>query len=544
MLRLMGATARATRGLERRSAAQLCNSRQSRPLHAAPTDLQGATQAESLQRRPPDHELVVSLTDFDLTKSKLRLDSFLAAKLPSASRARLQASIKGGLVAVNGRPQASRAALLAAKASHGVRPGDVVACCVLPPPPLEAAPEALPLDIVYEDEHLIVINKEADMVMHPSPGHYSGTLVNALLHHCQLPAMQLGTGAAAPLSLEGAAAAAATAAEASSSGSSSGSGGQHARQAAEAGVAAGSNGASATPHGAAETADATPSLVTHVQRGEQEVEEEEEEEGSSSFRLLGPASTSDGAVRPGIVHRLDKGTTGLLVVAKTDAAHMSLAQQARAREAGGACAGDITCSAAFSRSAALASLFFSHSPPPFLSLLPVLQFKDRTVRRTYVSVALGVPRPAEGRVATNVGRDLRDRKKMAAFAYASARGRTAASNYKLLEVLAGGGASLVQWRLETGRTHQIRVHAKHIGHALLADDTYSSAAAACSIVGAGKPPRAAAAQAAVKALARPALHAKSLGFVHPASGQLLEFDSELPPDLQQMLAVLRGPPFS
>jgi 23S rRNA-/tRNA-specific pseudouridylate synthase len=88
------------------------------------------------------------------------------------------------------------------------------------------------------------------------------------------------------------------------------------------------------------------------------------------------------------------------------------------------------------------------------------------------------------------------------------------------------------------------VHAKHIGHALLADDTYSSAAAACSIVGAGKPPRAAAAQAAVKALARPALHAKSLGFVHPSSGQLLEFDSELPPDLQQMLAVLRGPPFS
>jgi hypothetical protein len=193
--------------------------------------------------------------------------------------------------------------------------------------------------------------QEADMVMHPSPGHYSGTLVNALLHHCQLPAMQLGTGAAAPLSLEGAAAAAATAAEASSSGSSSGGGGQHASQAALAGPTAGSNGASATPHGAAETADATPSLVTHVQRGEQEVEEveeEEEEEGGSSFRLLRPASTGDGAVRPGIVHRLDKGTTGLLVVAKTDAAHMSLAQQARGREAGGACAGDITCSAAVS----------------------------------------------------------------------------------------------------------------------------------------------------------------------------------------------------
>ena len=185
-------------------------------------------------------------------------------------------------------------------------------------------------------------------------------------------------------------------------------------------------------------------------------------------------------------------------------------------------------------------------------------------------------------------RDLRDRKKMAAFAYASARGRTAASNYRLLEPLAGGAAALVQWRLETGRTHQvggpggwaraeastpvegrcllwepsraatcavlhaaacsrvppqIRVHAKHIGHPLFGDETYSSTAAAGSIVGAGRPPRTAAAQAAARRLGRPALHAKTLGFLHPATGERLLFDSELPPDLAAALDALRSTPF-
>ncbi|KAL4447413.1 hypothetical protein ABPG75_004632 [Micractinium tetrahymenae] len=452
------------------------------------------------QAQTHEHELLVSLSDFDTGKSKLRMDAFLAARLPAASRARLQASIKGGLVVVNGRPQP--------KASYGVRPGDVVACSVFPPPPLEAAPEALPLDIVYEDEHLMVINKAADMVMHPSPGHYSGTLVNALLHHCQLPAMQLRADSAAPLSLEGAAAAAAGGAGgrgADGSGSSNGGGGGSEGQVEQlegSMLEAAGGPPPAAQHPAAAAAAAGGSSFSLDQDGQlssTDLDDEDEEEGGG-FTLVpssGGSKGSDATIRPGIVHRLDKGTTGLLVVAKTDAAHLSLAQQ----------------------------------------------FKDRTVSRTYVSIALGVPRPPEGRVATNVGRDLRDRKKMAAFAYASARGRTAASNYKLLEVLAGGGAALVQWRLETGRTHQIRVHAKHIGHPLFADDTYSSLAAVGSIVGAGKPPRSAAAQAAARALGRPALHAKTLGFVHPATGQRLQFDSVLPADFAAAAEALRGTPF-
>ncbi|PSC67546.1 ribosomal large subunit pseudouridine synthase D [Micractinium conductrix] len=482
----------------RRAAAGL-SLRQLRPLQAAASDAQVVQAAQ----QQAEHELIVSLEDFAKGKAKLRLDAFLSARLPAASRARLQASIKEGLVVVNGRPQP--------KASYGVKPGDLVACSVLPPPPLEASPEALPLAIVYEDEHLLVINKASDMVMHPAPGHYTGTLVNALLHHCQLPAMQLAQGGAAPLSLEGAAAAAAAAREdASSSGregdagaSSSGSGGaddERLDQHAAAAAADAAAGQAAGHSGPAASASALASASTSAGPAEQsELEGDEDDDEGGGLLLVGPAGSAGGAtIRPGIVHRLDRGTTGLLVVAKTDAAHLSLAQQ----------------------------------------------FKDRTVRRTYHSITLGVPRPTQGRVATYVGRDLRDRKRMAAFAYASARGRTAASNYKVLEPLAGGGAALVQWRLETGRTHQIRVHAKHLGHPLFSDDTYSSTAAAGSIVGAGKPARAAAATAAARALGRPALHAKTLGFVHPATGKEMLFDSQLPSDFEAALAALRGPPFA
>lgn len=167
----------------------------------------------------------------------------------------------------------------------------------------------------------------ADMVMHPSPGHYSGTLVNALLHHCQLPAMQLGKGAAAPLSLEGAAAVAAAAVD---EGSSSDGANSSSR---------GGSGDDAQPPVAEEQqqqameqrqAAAASSLSSGSLGSEQsELDEEDEEEGGFQLLPAGTAGTADGTVRPGIVHRLDKGTTGLLVVAKTDAAHLSLAQQVR-----------------------------------------------------------------------------------------------------------------------------------------------------------------------------------------------------------------------
>lgn len=374
---------------------------------------------------------------------KTRLDAYLAAKLPQASRARLQASIKEGLVAVNGRPQG--------KSSYGVRLGDAITCSVLPPPPLEAAPEDLPLDIVFEDEHVLVVNKDASMVMHPSPGHYTGTLVNALLHHCGLGPMRVDPGDAAPLSL------------------------------------------AASP-------DAGDDQDEHDADADADLEVDFDEEDAAALVLRPAAAASSSAsylgptIRPGIVHRLDKGTTGLVVVAKTDAAHASLSRQ----------------------------------------------FRDRTVERAYVGVTLRTPRPPSGRVATNVGRDFRDRKKMAAFAYDGGRGRTAASNYALVEALGGGRAAVVRWRLETGRTHQIRVHAKHLGHPLLGDDAYGGgAAAAVAAMAGGRPAAIALVQRVVRDLGRPALHAQSLGFEHPVSGERLRFEAEMPRDLRAAVEALR-----
>eukprot|EP00798_Chlamydomonas_sp_ICE-L_P014680 gene14680-20717_t len=195
-----------------------------------------------------------------------------------------------------------------------------------------------------------------------------------------------------------------------------------------------------------------------------------------------------GVLRPGIVHRLDKGTTGLMVVAKQEVAHRGLCEQ----------------------------------------------FKSRTVERTYWSIAMGVPKETEGRVEANIGRDPAERKRQSASPYGGTRGRLAASSYRILEELAAGSAALVEWKLDTGRTHQIRVHAKYMGHPLLGDDTYGgSTAAAASIIGRGKALRQVTIKALVNELGRPALHAKTLGFTHPVTGERLRFDSEPPADLQK-----------
>lgn len=355
--------------------------------------------------------------DDDLEKgSKVRLDAFLSQKLSSVeeesqstpSRARLQSTIKDGKVTVNGK--------LLTKASYAVKVGDSIQCNVIPPPPLRANPENIPLDIVYEDEHVIVIDKTADMVMHPSPGHYSGTMVNALLHHC---------GISEGISLD----------------------------------------------------VADPSV------------------GSSLAGGVDPAEDRQ-SIRPGIVHRLDKGTTGLVVVAKSDTAHASLSKQ----------------------------------------------FKDRTVERTYISITLGIPRPDSGRIATNIGRDFRDRKKMAAFEYECTRGKVAASNYKVLEVLGSSQCALVSWKLETGRTHQIRVHAKHIRHPLLGDDMYGgSDAAAARVIGRGTSKLLSVSHKVVQILQnRPALHAQILGFQHPITHEKMRFTADMPADFAAVLETLRG----
>ena len=414
---------------------------------------------EELQK---SFEFVVTESDILRYERRPRLDAFLAEKLPNTSRARLADSIKQGLVHVNGSK--------GAKPSQQLREGDTIRGDIVPPPPLEALPEALPLDIEYEDDHVIVINKPADMVMHPSPGRFSGTLVNALLHHCGLPAVRIED---------------------------------------------------VNDHdtNAQNSRNASRRSLSSLQSGET-WEDDEDDDGYGPLAARMPfvvgasrenssarytetnnrleKSVDETVIRPGIVHRLDKGTTGLVVVAKSEAAHSCLSRQ----------------------------------------------FKDRTISRLYLSITLGVPNPSKGAVMTNIGRDYRDRKRMAAFAYGSTRGRMASSRYSVCEELAGGRAALVEWKLETGRTHQIRVHAKHIGHSLIGDEVYGgSGAGTISALASGGGHRSAKSISTAKSLLsdlhRPALHAKTLGFYHP-EGHWMKFEAELPDDFASLLQSLRA----
>ncbi|TNE41034.1 MAG: RluA family pseudouridine synthase [Sphingomonadales bacterium] len=191
----------------------------------------------------------------------------------------------------------------------------------------------------------------------------------------------------------------------------------------------------------------------------------------------GQLSGIGGVARPGIVHRIDKDTSGLLVVAKTDAAHEGLARQ----------------------------------------------FKDHSIARRYNAIVSGHPRPLSGTIDTWIGRSDRDRKKMAV--QSEGRGKHAVTHYRVLETLSA--SALVECRLETGRTHQVRVHMSHIGHPLLGDPVYRTRAKALGTI--------------LNALAfhRQALHAASLGFIHPVTSQRLDFESPLPADMQQLLSRLR-----
>lgn len=317
-------------------------------------------------------EKILITPEVTTAEVKMRLDKFLAQKLNTISRSQLQRLIGDGYVTCED--------FVIADNSYKVRLGDSFSVSVPPPQEAEPAPEDILLDVIYEDNDLIVVNKPSGMTVHPAAGVYSGTLVNALLYHCR-----------------------------------------------------------------------------------------------------GNLSGIGGVKRPGIVHRIDRETSGLLVVAKNDSAHW------------------------------------------FLSA----QFAEHSIERTYYAAVYGVPLPPVGRIEGNIGRSPFDRKKMALLA---SGGKFAATNYKTLQTF-GNAAALVQCNLETGRTHQIRVHLSSIGHALIGDKLYVKNKKSEVLLPAGL-------KSYVNNFPRQALHAKSLGFVHPRTGQFMQFDSKLPEDMTELIAKL------
>lgn len=345
-----------------------------------------------MNQRPDDDEAIADDDDFGNTgdaateffcrippeEAGSRLDRALAA-LTGLSRSRVQALLEDGRVTAGDGT--------AAGASRKVREGE--AFTLILPPPVDAVPrpQAVPLDVVYEDHDILVINKPYGMVVHPAAGNPDGTLVNALLAHC-----------------------------------------------------------------------------------------------GASLSGIG------GVRRPGIVHRLDKDTSGLMVVAKNDAAHQGL----------------------------------------------TVQFADRSLSRTYQAVVWGVPDKKEGRIEGNIGRCPTDRKRMAVVENG---GKPSATRFKRLEVF-GRGAALVECTLETGRTHQIRVHMASIGHVLVGDALY----------GGGRSTRARGAYASslpdetrdrLLSFPRQALHAGALSLIHPVSGEAMRFTADWPDDLRMLVEALR-----
>lgn len=286
-----------------------------------------------------------------------RLDLFVSENEVDMSRSFVQGIIEKQQVKVNGQIK---------KSNYKLRVGDKVQVELAEPVELQVEAEDIPLDIIYEDSDVIVINKPQDMVVHPAPGNYTGTLVNGLLYHCK------------------------------------------------------------------------------------------------------DLSGINGVIRPGIVHRIDKDTSGVLVVAKNDKSHNSLA----------------------------------------------MQLKDHSMKRTYYAIVEGIVKEEEGTVRTNIGRHPVERIKMAVVK----DGKEAITNYKVLERFKSN--TLVECRLETGRTHQIRVHMAHLHHPLIGDQVYGYKKQKFKLQG-------------------QALHAKNLGFIHPTTGEYMEFDSQLPEYFQDILDKLR-----
>ncbi|OXM15707.1 RluA family pseudouridine synthase [Paenibacillus herberti] len=314
-------------------------------------------EAESVEEQESDNQLEWTI---ESSEAKQRLDKFITDKLadPAISRTQVQDWISAGAATIGGRT---------VKANQKLAAGDQLVVIIPEPQAAEIVPENIPLDIVYEDSDVIVINKPRGMVVHPAPGHSGGTVVNALMYHCK------------------------------------------------------------------------------------------------------DLSGINGVMRPGIVHRIDKDTSGLLMAAKNDLAHLSLAEQ----------------------------------------------LKEHTVTRKYIALVHDNLQHDIGTIDAPIGRDDKDRKM---FTVTIKGSKHAVTHFQVIERL--GDYTLVDLQLETGRTHQIRVHLKYIGHPLAGDPIY----------GRNK----------TVALKGQALHAALLGFTHPRSGERLEFEAPIPGDMQHVLTNLRN----
>lgn len=300
-----------------------------------------------------------------------RLDTYVSECFPDISRSQLKKLIDSAHITVNGR---------SAKASTKLKGGEVLAITLPAPEPTEALPEDIPINILYEDHDIIVIDKVAGMVVHPAAGHAGGTLVNALLFHC------------------------------------------------------------------------------------------------TDLAGIG------GELRPGIVHRIDKDTSGVIVATKNDQSHQHLAAQ----------------------------------------------FKDHTINRRYIALIHGYPGNNSGTIDQPIGRHPTQRKKMSTKAR---NGKRAVTHWKVLKQFHTDRLSLVEFKLETGRTHQIRVHFAEINCPLVADPLYGNRSRLTAIKDSEL-------RALIGRLPGQALHARSLGFIHPTSGKYLEFFSEIPDTLQDIIAYL------
>jgi 23S rRNA pseudouridine1911/1915/1917 synthase len=323
------------------------------------------------------HRIVV-----DKGQSLLRIDKFLMNRLENVSRNRVQNAAEAGSILVNTKP---------VKSSYKIKPGDVISIVLAHPPrEVELFADNIPLDIVYEDHDLVLVNKSFGMVVHPAYGNYRNTLVNALAYHF-------------------------------------------------------------------------------------------------NPELEGKAIKTDN-IRPGLVHRIDKNTSGLIVIAKNETAMTHLAKQ----------------------------------------------FFDRTIERKYVALVWGDFEEGTGTITGNIGRNLRDRKIMDVFP-GGEHGKHAVTHYKVLERF--NYVTLVECKLETGRTHQIRVHFKYIKHPLFNDNEYGGDKI---LKGTTFSKYKQFVQNCFELLPRQALHAKSLGFIHPQTGKKMFFESALPADMEQVIEKWRN----